>query len=117
VLSPLAGLLRLASFLLCLIVIVSFALFAINQTGNASTHQQRELNNEPTTSSTNEGAPSKGSARERIDEASEAVTSPFDAATNGMSSQWAIRGTDLALALVVYGFGLGFIARMIRVRL
>jgi hypothetical protein len=115
VLSPLAGALRLASIVVCLIVIVSFALFVVNQTGSASAHQQQELNGTTTAPGTQPaqgGATSakhakKSSLRTSIDDASEAITSPFD----GL-----IRGVNLLLALVVYGFGLGFLARVIRVR-
>jgi hypothetical protein len=32
------------------------------------------------------------------------------------SSQWLIRSTKLLLALLVYGFGLGYLARVIRMR-
>ena len=123
-LSPLASALRLASILLCLIVAASFVLFVINQTGSASAHQQQELNNAapattaapsqgPATTHTRAG---KGSARKVIDEASEAITSPFSAAADATSDQWLKRGINLLLALLVYGFGLGFLARVIRVR-
>ena len=37
--------------------------------------------------------------------------------STGSNSQWAIRGVRLLLALLVYGFGLGYLARVIRVRL
>jgi hypothetical protein len=124
VLSPLASALRLASVVVCLIVIVSFALFVVNQTSSASAHQQQELNG--TTSAPGaqaaQGAATslkhakKSSLRTRIDDASEAITSPFDGLSSGWSSQWLIRGVNLLLALVVYGFGLGFLARVIRVR-
>jgi hypothetical protein len=123
VLSPLASGLKLASVGLCLIVGVSFLLFVINQTSSASAHQQRALSaaeagrTEPVKSSPTAGAPSNGSLRESIDDVAKAITSPFDAVTEEMSSQWTIRVVDLLLALVVYGFGLGFIARAIRVRL
>lgn len=116
-LSPLASALRLASFVLCLIVLASFALFAINQTSDASAHQQDELNGQTTTAGSTSSAPrAKSTARKAIDEASEAITSPFSAATDATSSQWLIHGIDLLLALLVYGFGLGFLARVIRVR-
>jgi hypothetical protein len=36
--------------------------------------------------------------------------------TSGSSSQWAIRGVNVLLALIVYGFGVGFLARVIRIR-
>jgi hypothetical protein len=57
-----------------------------------------------------------GSVHKAIDEASNTLTSPFAGVTAGSTSQWAIRGANLLLALVVYGFGLGFLARLIAVR-
>lgn len=123
-LSLLSSSLRLASIGLCLIVIASFALFAINQTSNASAQQQEKLNEAAPTTAVVPGqgsapprSPShKSSARKVIDEAAEVVTSPFDAATEGVSSEWVIHAINLLLTLLVYGFGLGFIARVIRVR-
>jgi hypothetical protein len=132
VLSAIASFLRLSSILLCLIVGLSFALFAISQTSNASAHQQRELNGEIAPPQEREtaaeaaaaakrtsrsGQASKGSPRRVIDEVAEAVTSPFSGLTDGSSSEWLKRGVLLALTLAIYGFGLSFIARAIRVRL
>ena len=120
-LSALAGVLRLASIVLCLIVIASFVLFVVDQTSSASAHQQAVVNNSASgiegASAEKSSAPRKGSARKVIDEASETVTSPFSFATESTTSEWLIHGIDLVLALVVYGFGLGFVARVIRVRL
>jgi hypothetical protein len=124
VLSPLAGALRLASVVLCLIVVASFVLFVVDQTGSASAHQQAELNHETTTTTTGDpqghgrwNSGSSGSPRRVIDEVAEAITSPFSIATDATSSEWLSRGIALALALLVYGFGLAFVARTIRVRL
>ena len=123
-LSPLASLLKLASLAICLIVIASFVLFVVNRTSSASQHQQNEVTGE--TSSTKgesetaiapDSGGRKGSVRRTIDDASEAVTSPFSSVTEGSSSEWVVHAVDLALALLVYGFGLGYIARAIRVRL
>jgi hypothetical protein len=36
--------------------------------------------------------------------------------TESWSSEWSKRGVLLLLTLVIYGFGLGFIARVMRVR-
>lgn len=123
-LSPLASILKLASLALCLIVIASFVLFVVNRTSSASRHQQQQLAGETATPG-GEGqvgiAPDTGggksSLRRTIDDLSEAVTSPFSGVTDGSSSEWLIRGVDLLLALLVYGLGLGFLARAIRVRL
>jgi ABC-type phosphate transport system substrate-binding protein len=130
VLARLVSLLRLVSLALCLIVGVSFLLFVVNSTSNASAHQQRELNNEmvaPTTeggSSTvapaageTAGHASKSSPRKTIDEVAHAVESPFTGITESWSSEWLRRGVLLLLSLAVYGFGLSFLARAIRVRL
>ena len=115
---------RLASLAICLVAIASFGLFVVNQTGSASAHQQVELNGgvPPTTAAptgTSPAQPSSGhesSLHRAIDDASNAFTSPFSGVTAGSSSQWVIRGVNLLLALIVYGFGLGFLARVIRVR-
>lgn len=133
-LSRLATGLRLASILLCLLVTTSFLLFAVNRTGTASAHQQRELNGEipPPAEASASGAAvqasapaqgeasgqqgSKGSLRHTIDELDEGVTSPFSAITAGWSSEWSRRAVLLLLALAIYGFGLSYLARMVRVR-
>jgi hypothetical protein len=119
VLSTLAATLRLASILLCLIVGVSFALFVIDQTSNASAHQQHTVNapnEQPPSGNPTTTRGGEGSARKKIDQAAEAVTSPFSGVTEGWSSEWSKRGVLLLLTLAIYGFGLGFIARIMRVR-
>ena len=123
-LSAIAGLLRLASVLICLIVLASFAVFAVDQTKGASAHQQEVINGSAPATSTTTGAsgshqspaPHEGGLHEALDEASSNLTSPFSAITSGSSSQWVIRGVNVLLTLIVYGFGLGFLARVLRVR-
>jgi hypothetical protein len=124
VFSSLAGVMRIASIVICLIAVGSFTLFVVNQTDSASTHQKRQLDEEASTSpgATPAGPPPsthphESSLRKTLDDASEAVTSPFSAVTAGSSSEWVIRSVNLLLVLVVYGFGLGFLARLVRVRL
>jgi hypothetical protein len=101
-------------------VIASFALFAINETKSASGRQQEELRGgvpaATTGSHSGTSAPKHESAvHEAIDEASSKLTSPFSGVLSS-SSEWATRGGKLLLALLVYGFGLGFLARVLRVR-
>jgi hypothetical protein len=123
VLSSLAGVLRLASFAICLLVIASFGLFALNQTTSASARQQRVLNGVPPAAATpTDTSPAKSSPEQEsslhraVDDASNVFTSPFSGVTAGSGSEWIIRGTNLLLVLIAYGFGLGFLARVIRVR-
>jgi hypothetical protein len=115
--SALARLLRLAAIAMCLVTVASFGLYAINQTDNASAHQQETLatgTTEPTQLQTSE-THTKG-VRGVIDEVAKALTSPFDGVTASSNSEWVKRGAGLGFALLVYGFGLGFIARFVRVR-
>ena len=123
-LAPVSSLLRLASIVICVITVASFALFVTNQTKSASTHQQEVLNgavptegSSPSSGSAGEAFHHKSAVHRVIDEASEALTSPFSGVTAGSSSEWVIHGADVALALLVYGFGLGFLVRVIRPRL
>lgn len=113
-------LLRFASLVICAIVIASFAIFVLNQTSTASKHQSEEVSNGPALAST-EG-PAKGSrshesaVHEAIDEASTQLTSPFAGVVSGSSSEWLVRGVKLLLALIVYGLGFGYLARVLHVR-
>lgn len=120
-LPSIVRLLRLASILISVIVIVSFAFFAFDQTGSASSHQREQIASGAGASpgsqhSAGSSQAHEGAVRKAIDEASSRLTSPFSAITSGATSEWAIRGAKLLLALVVYGFGLGFLARVLRVR-
>jgi hypothetical protein len=112
-----------------LIVIASFVIFVVNQTSNASAHQQEELaSGAPVTTTTRAVTPSsssasksssphKGAVHKAIDEAAGKFTSPFSSITSGSHSQWTIHIVNTVLALVLYGFGLGYLARVLRVRL
>jgi predicted PurR-regulated permease PerM len=117
--SALAKLLRTTSIAICLIVIASFAVFAVNQTKSASNHQQEQLAT-PAEAAQRAAAPvppkhHESSVHEVLDEVSGELTSPFAGLASG-SSEWANRGAELLLALLVYGFGLGYLARVLRVR-
>lgn len=112
-------LLRLASVVISLIAVVSFVLFAANQTKSASGHQQEQLNAEAPggrPAVQHSGTEHEGSVRKALDEASNELTSPFAGIVSGSNSEWTIRGVKLLLALIVYGFGLGYLARVLRVR-
>jgi hypothetical protein len=125
VIASIVRLLRVASIAICLIVIASFVVFAVDQTKSASTHQQEVLVGRSPTATSGSSAPHAAGAgasthesgvHKAIDEASSQLTSPFSSVVSGFSSEWAIRSTRLLLALLVYGFGLGYVARALRVR-
>ncbi|HLM85051.1 MAG TPA: hypothetical protein VK272_02555 [Solirubrobacteraceae bacterium] len=116
---------RFASLAICAIVVVSFLIFVADQSKSASSQQAQKITSRsPITASTSGGGPGSGGAsgthksgvHQAIDEASEQLTSPFAGVTSGSSSQWLIHSVRLLLALAVYGFGLGYLARVLRVR-
>jgi hypothetical protein len=118
VVAALTRTLRLVSIVICMIVAVSFAIFAIQQTKTASGQQTETVNNSNPALAHTEPPPAttkKGAVHRVIDEASEAVTSPFSGIVSS-GSEWAVEGVKLVLTLVIYGFGLGYVARVIRVR-
>jgi hypothetical protein len=116
VLRILAKLIRWASILICLIVIASFLVFAVNQTKSASGHQREALGESPAAVHNGKSTtPKESSTHKALDEASSKLTAPFSGIVTN-SSEWAKRSVELVLALLVYGFGLAYIARVLRVR-
>jgi hypothetical protein len=116
--SLIVRLLQLVSFVICLIVVASFVIFATGQTKSASKRQTEALSSKPSANSSSSAASTahRSSLHKDIDEASEELTSPFAGVVSGSSSEWEIRGVKLLLALAVYGFGLSYLARVLRVR-
>jgi hypothetical protein len=119
---PFTGLLRLASRVVCLIVIASFVIFAVEQASKASTHQQAAVSGTAANATASappaqEAKPAQESAvHKAIDEAASELTSPFSGVTAGSTSQWVVRGVGTLLALLVYGLGLGYLLRLLRIR-
>ena len=102
-------LLRTVSIGVCLIAILSFLLFALNQTSTASGHQQEELSGRPAAAQAHESG-----FRRTIDEISEQASAPVSGLS---SSQWGEHALRLIFSLLVFGFALGFLARALRVRI
>ena len=110
-------------------VLASFAMFAIDQAQNGSKQQVAKVGAglEPTSSASNvnQANPSPkterqrekmhGQVREAIDDADDFLVSPFTGIVEG-GGRWANRGLPTLLALLVYGLGLGFLARFARGR-
>lgn len=111
--SGLTGLALLASRIVCLIVIAWFVVFVADQSTQAAKQQVDKLG-----SNLRQPAPEhkkQSSARKALDEAAKAITSPFAGLTSH-SSAWLSHGADTLLALLIYGFGVGFLARLVRLR-
>jgi len=106
--SSAARVLRALSIVVCVIAAVSFLLFAVNQTSSASGRQQQELAEKASVAQTHEGGFRKG-----LDEISEAVSAPVSGLS---SSEWGERGLRLLFVLLVFGFAVGYLARVVRIR-
>jgi hypothetical protein len=106
---------------ICLIVIASFVTFALDQTSSASTQQRETLAGLAQPAAGNERPPAqpakhKSTFSRDVDELAGELTSPFSGIVSEASGEWADRSVKLLLALLVYGFGLGYLARALRVR-
>jgi hypothetical protein len=117
VLLPLlARLLKLASIAICLIALASFVTFAVDQAGNGSSRQQAEVNgieSSGSTTTTPSKAGHESGLHEALDKAFSTLASPFSGVTSGSHSQWTIHIIDTLLILLVYGFALSFVARLL----
>jgi hypothetical protein len=117
------GLLRTAAFVASAIVLVSFGLFAIDETRDASNRSVAGIAGleatraaDPTASEERARERAHSKAREVIDDADDILVTPFAPVTADSSSSWARRGIPTLLALIVYGFGLAFLARFMHGR-
>ncbi|MFL5822561.1 MAG: hypothetical protein ACJ764_03875 [Solirubrobacteraceae bacterium] len=99
------------AFICCFLVLGSFALFALGQASGASKHQVAELNSHSAAAPAVVHPP--GQPRRFIDGAARALTSPFRSFIHS-SSQWAIMLGSTLCALLLYGLGLGYLARWAR---
>ncbi len=110
------GAIRTVAILASLIVVAGFTLFAVDELSGASQRQQSAIENpgfvpgEPTGS----GKPRSG-VRKAIEDANGVLLSPFKGLAQS-SSAWVNHGVPTLLALLVYGLGLGFLARYVRQR-
>jgi hypothetical protein len=117
------GLLRTASIVACAIVLVSFALFALDETRDAAKQSAAAVagleatrSSDPTASEERARERAHSAAREHIDDADDILVRPFAFVTNGTESAWVRRGVPTLLALLIYGLGLSFLARYARGR-
>jgi hypothetical protein len=97
--------LYLVSTLCTVIVVLSFGMFAVEEANAGSTVQQNKVENvdQPSPTAQTERAREKKHtrAREWIDDANDALTSPFDGVTTSRDI-WLQRGLPAALAFLLY---------------
>jgi hypothetical protein len=119
----LEGILRTASIVASALVLTSFALFALDETRDAARESAAAVagleatgESDPSASEERARELAHGRVRETIDDADDVLVRPFAFAANNSDSSWVRRGAPAVLALLVYGFGLSFLARYARGR-
>ncbi len=115
--------LRALAVLVTAVVLVSFGLFAIDETRDASA-RSRDAIAAMHAIGTAAPSPAGERARERrstavrevIDDANDIVVAPFAGVVDSSSSTWVRRGVPALIALLVFGAGLAFLARFAKGR-
>jgi hypothetical protein len=110
--------LRSLAMLASAILIVSFGLFAIDETRAASDQSVAEIAGHKAASAPGPSAEQEaareqahGDVRELIDDGNDVLVSPFSGVVGDSAGSWTRRGVPGLLALIVFGFGLGYLAR------
>jgi hypothetical protein len=111
--------LRFAAVICSLIVVLGWGWFAADQTSAASQKTQDEIAGQTAKQAVNPD-PDQERAREQVnskiheyvDDANDVLLSPFSSISENMDSKWARRTIPALIALAVYGFGLGLLARV-----
>jgi hypothetical protein len=111
--------LRFAAVACSLLVIAGWGWFAIDETRAASEQTTAEIagqeaartaSPDPDQEKDREKVNSK--VHEAIDDANDVLLRPFSGLTADSGSKWVRRSVPAVLALIVYGFGLGLLARV-----
>jgi hypothetical protein len=110
----LGSLLRLASTAATVLVVLGFALFAIDELDEGSKTQLARLDNEfrPSPSKDVERVRERehGAVREAIDDANDVLLSPFAGMLSDSGSSWVRHGVPALLAFLGYGVLLRLLA-------
>ena len=118
--AVLARSLRYLAIALSLIIAISFTLFALADIDRASKASEHRIAGYEATSPTAAGERERerrhGQPREAIDDVNDVLLSPFAAVTENETDRWAQRGVPALIGLLVYGFGIGFLARFMTAR-
>jgi hypothetical protein len=109
----LSKLLRTIAILASLVLLASFALFAIDQAGGASHSAQVEVDasGAQALGPAINGPGTKNGVRGKLDSVARTLVSPFHSWAPGKDNSMGSRGFDLVIGLLIYGLGLGALAR------
>jgi len=111
--------LRTISYGACALVIIGFVAFAYDQVYVVSEHARQEISSsdrvDPTPAGEQVREHRHTAVRELIDDANDALLKPF-AGVESDTQPWLNHLVPALLALLVYGFGLGYLASFARGR-
>ena len=103
---------------LSLLVVAGFTLFALDDFSRASNQSRARIAGfeaaDPTPAAEHAREERNGRGRELVDDANDVLLRPFAGVVADDSSRWVQRGVPALLALLVYGFLLGYLARYTR---
>ena len=114
---------RFVAIAVSAVVVLGFALFAIDEMDKGSKTQQELLDRElgsstapndlvaPTSKEEKVREQANGAVREVVDDANDVLLAPFVDLIDS-DSAWVNHGVPTLLALLLYGVGLGFLANM-----
>jgi hypothetical protein len=103
------ALLRYTSIIVSAIVVLSFAMFATDQSKSSSEKEVAKVGSE-TSNQISQQAPAPqpvkkvGQPRKAIDDADKQILKPFEGVVSSSGNEWAKKGVPSLLALVVFGF-------------
>jgi hypothetical protein len=116
------SLIRFVAIAVSAIVVLGFALFAVNEADKGSKAQQDKLERELGHAPNDLVAPNareeafreshQGKFHEAVDDANDVLLRPFVDLVDS-DSAWVNHGVPALLALLIYGFGLGMLANML----
>jgi hypothetical protein len=112
---------RYLAITLSLFIAVGFMLFVLDDSRRASNATQNRITEgsaatSPTPAGERERERRHGQVREAIDDVNDVLLAPFAGVSDDATSRWARRGVPALLGLLVYGFGLGYVARFMTAR-
>jgi hypothetical protein len=116
------SLIRFVAIASSVIVVLGFALFAVNEADKGSRAQQDKVEHELGHAPNDLVAPNahdeafrethQGKFHEAVDDANDVLLRPFVDLVDS-DSAWVNHGIPALLALLIYGFGLGMLANML----
>jgi len=111
--------LRTIAIILSLIIAAGFCMFALDEFKRASSKQRNELagyeQTDPAPVGERRREQRHSVAREVIDDANDVLLKPFAGIVDS-GSRWLQRGVPTMIGLLLYGFGLGYLARFAKGR-